>query len=292
MEAAGVLAVASPHPSEFSEADKEVLTLFAQTIISGLKSIALLGERAELMREVRHDFSRADTPLTFALKTVRLPVRRIQEATSIEAARQEAKGLENQIDSIHDLVTLIKDLMNLFFDLSNDELAPEPNVKTVIAVKDVVGPLEKSIDALAAFSSKSVRWVLSPQPLVVVGGKNRVKMIQAVLFKYLDNAIKYSSDPTITVTVAASNDQVELAVSSVGPEVPREERSRLFQLHYRGTNVAPGPGSYGIGLYQAKQIAHQLHGSVAYEIPQPNQNSFILRIPEASYGVTEGRVRS
>jgi len=286
VEAAGVLAVASPRPSEFSEADKESLTLFAQTIVGGLKSVALLGERASLIREVRHDFLRAFPPLTLYMDTLQIPLTAALEAPTLPAALSEVRSIKAMTDKVNSLVFLVAELMNWFFDLSNDQLAPETNLSNVVSASDIIKILRRPIDELAKAYRRSVDWQIPATPVSVIGGENRERLIRAVLFKYLDNAIKYGEEDIVTLAVSASQDVATFAVKSVGRPVPLAERGSIFQLYYRGSNIdASQPGS-GVGLFQAKEIAKSLGGHVRYEAIPPRYNVLTLSIPLAGRDVS------
>ncbi|HKS69364.1 MAG TPA: ATP-binding protein, partial [Ktedonobacterales bacterium] len=281
VEPMGVLAVASPHPSEFSEADKEVLTLFAQTIINGMRSVALLGERAELMREVRHDFLRALPPLTVYMDTLEEPLEAALAAPTLSDAHTEIQTVKELTDKINALVFLVADLTNWFFDLSNDQLEPESDPAKVVTASSIIEILKRPIGELARAYKRSVDWEMPRVPISVAGGEIRERLIRAVLFKYLDNAIKYGEEDVVSVTLAADGGFATFGVRSVGRPIPQAERGRIFLLNYRGSNAGAGQPGSGIGLFQAREIAQALGGRVGYEAVPPHFNVFTLSLPLA-----------
>lgn len=77
-------------------------------------------------------------------------------------------------------------------------------------------------------------------------------------FVILDNAIKYSpEDQDVLVEFDDPVNQFagSVTVTSVGPRLSSDEKSRIFDQSYRGSNVdgLPGHGD-GLGLYLAKKL--------------------------------------
>jgi two-component system sensor histidine kinase KdpD len=83
--------------------------------------------------------------------------------------------------------------------------------------------------------------------------------MQQVLTNLLENAAKYAPTGTIVrVGAALQGQHVQLRVEDQGPGVPREERQRVFESFYRGTQAGgstrglvdgkTGVRSKGLGL--------------------------------------------
>ena len=105
--------------------------------------------------------------------------------------------------------------------------------------------------------------------------------IEQVLTNLLDNALKYSPQPSpVRVTVAehgsdatgaadgstAGPRRVRITVADQGPGVPPEDRPHLFDRFFRsrGTNQSPG---MGLGLYLSRQIVELHGGTIDAEFP-------------------------
>lgn len=293
--ATGFLAVASPRRSEFSEADKEALGPFAQTIVSGLRSIQLLGARKSLMEEVSHDFGKALPSLFKSMTTVRETLQAAQAAPDLRGmAQRHVTEANDQMEWFSSLVNLTSSMLDWFFSYADEDLTPENDPAQVLDVTRVIADLEKPVNALAQVRSEfTVRWIPPSEPLQVLGGKFRKKLIEAVLFKFLDNAIKYSEADDISVSITratvAGSPQVVFAVSNSGRPIDLAERPLLFQLKFRPSRTNAEAIGSGIGLYQARQIAHRLGGEIAYDADATGHNIFSLSLPLAGSRLTERR---
>jgi two-component system sensor histidine kinase SenX3 len=77
-----------------------------------------------------------------------------------------------------------------------------------------------------------------------------------------------------------SNGFIELSVTDRGIGIPREERQKIFDKFYRGSDPAVrGVRGSGIGLSITKHVA-ELHGGEVLVESEPDKGStFTLRIP-------------
>ena len=101
------------------------------------------------------------------------------------------------------------------------------------------------------------------------------------MLNFVDNAIKYTEQGKITVTIKPEHQDLILAVTDTGRGLKRSEISKLFTKFTRvgGAARAYTEGT-GLGLYVAKQIVEELNGTVDVSSPGLGQGStFSMRIP-------------
>lgn len=86
------------------------------------------------------------------------------------------------------------------------------------------------------------------------------ELLRLAIRQLLDNACKYShSGAAVKIGIAEQHEIVTVRVWNSGNPLPPNERTRIFERFYRGTEarqVAPGSG---LGLYVARKIV-QAHG--------------------------------
>jgi signal transduction histidine kinase len=119
-------------------------------------------------------------------------------------------------------------------------------------------------------------------------------LLRQVLRNLLSNAAKYGRRAgTVTVTAAATPNEITVAVSDEGPGIGDDQRDRVFDLFYRGAVDARIAGS-GIGLFVAKALMEAMDGSITIGRPERGAE-FILHLPrygdrpEAEGPVAAGR---
>jgi two-component system, OmpR family, sensor histidine kinase KdpD len=101
----------------------------------------------------------------------------------------------------------------------------------------------------------------------------------------LDNARRYSeSGSAITIGVEVQRELVTIRVWNLGNPVPSNERSKIFERFYRGTDAQGlAPGS-GLGLYVARKIAKAHGGNLDLQDDDERNrpgSTFRLTIPAA-----------
>jgi two-component system OmpR family sensor kinase len=94
------------------------------------------------------------------------------------------------------------------------------------------------------------------------------KAVQTLLANLLDNAVKYSPvGGRVDVTIDLQDGRPRITVSDNGRGIAPEERSRVFDRFYRGSNV-DAEGS-GLGLAIAREIAE--HHAASIDIHSPGR---------------------
>jgi len=124
------------------------------------------------------------------------------------------------------------------------------------------------------------------QPLPhVVADRQRLRQ---VMLNFIDNAIKYTTQGSIDVTIHQQGDQLIFAVTDTGKGITQQEITKLFTKFTRvgGADRFHTTGT-GLGLYVARQIVQEHNGRVDVVSPGTGQGStFSMHLP------TEGSPRS
>ncbi len=128
----------------------------------------------------------------------------------------------------------------------------------------------------AAAPGRELRLSLPAGPVVVRCDGTRIGQL---LGNLVSNAIKYSPPETpVRVEVLREGDGAAVRVSDVGPGIPPEERSRVFEPFRRGRSADRIPGA-GLGLFIAQRIAAAHGGSLEIASDAGAGARFVLRLP-------------
>ena len=104
--------------------------------------------------------------------------------------------------------------------------------------------------------------------------------IRMVIYNLLDNALKYSPNGQILLTIKQNNEETEFSIKDEGVGIPEEDFEKLFQPFFRGKNILEldNKGT-GLGLYIARLIV-EAHGGKIWAQPKINKGSeFIFSLP-------------
>jgi signal transduction histidine kinase len=111
----------------------------------------------------------------------------------------------------------------------------------------------------------------------------------------LDNAVKYGGNPPkVTVhAFARGRDRVVVRISDNGPGVPAENRRRIFQMFFRGSDeLQRTKTGTGLGLYIVRTLVGFLKGSVAVaDVESGTGSVFEITLPGRQLEVPESENR-
>ena len=105
-------------------------------------------------------------------------------------------------------------------------------------------------------------------------------MISGVYKNLLLNALKYSPRMGSSIRIGASRNggDPSLFVESEGPQIPPEDRERIFEPFNRGHGERRAKGT-GLGLAICRDIVHRHGGSIGVAPVEPSGNRFFFTLP-------------
>lgn len=104
-----------------------------------------------------------------------------------------------------------------------------------------------------------------------------------ILDNLVKNALHYASSGPVEVRGERSGDNVRLSVRDHGPGVPDEEKSRIFELFYRGSIGCKSRGT-GIGLATVQKIARHYGGYAWVEDAPGGGSIFFVELVDGGGG--------
>ncbi|MGK5448493.1 SpoIIE family protein phosphatase [Streptomyces radiopugnans] len=116
-------------------------------------------------------------------------------------------------------------------------------------------------------------------------------MWEKVVLNLLSNALKFTFDGSIGVTLRAEDGQAVLHVSDTGIGVPPDELPRLFERFHRIENVrARSNEGSGIGLALVKELVGLHGGTITADSTEGGGTVFTIRLPFGSAHLPAGSV--
>jgi signal transduction histidine kinase len=105
--------------------------------------------------------------------------------------------------------------------------------------------------------------------------------LRQLLLNLLDNAVKFGPPgQVVRLRVARRNGSAALTISDQGPGVGEEDRERIWEPYYRGSNSATrAVGGSGIGLAIVREVATRFGGSVSVQTPAGGGAEFTVSFP-------------
>jgi two-component system phosphate regulon sensor histidine kinase PhoR len=236
--------------------DSKVLRVSATRFESAGKGSVLLVLKDmtefERQNQIRQDFV---ANVSHELRTPLTSLRGYAE-TLLEGALEDEQNRERFVRTIYDqskrLEELVVDLLSLTqLERSGPEADPQLFDMREVAEKQVA-----ALQRQAARAGLSLDIIPGPKTLVL-GDRSRIDQVLANL---LDNAIKYTEQGGIHVSLGTSAERAWCEVSDTGVGIPDADKSRIFERFYRVDKArSREKGGTGLGLAIVKHVL-ALHG--------------------------------
>ncbi|NCB94432.1 MAG: HAMP domain-containing histidine kinase [Clostridia bacterium] len=230
-------------------------------------------ETKELVTDISHQLK---TPVA-ALDTC-FSILLEQELNDTERKEFEQR-CRNALDGLEQLLQSLLQISKLETGMIQIELKMAKLLDTIVSALNRVYPqaVLKNVDISSEYE-EAVGKIYVMQD---------AKWLSEALINILENAVKYSpSGSEITIRLLRRTTFVRVEISDQGIGIPKEEYHKIFQRFYRGSSskVAKESGS-GVGLYLAREIIEQHHGSLSVHSGKEKSNSeypgstFVVHIP-------------
>lgn len=119
-----------------------------------------------------------------------------------------------------------------------------------------------------------------PRNLVVEANPAQINQVAINL---IDNALNYTTEGSVEVTLEALDDAARFTVKDTGIGIPSDHLSRIFERFYRvDKGRSRATGGTGLGLSIVKHITEAHGGRVTVESAQNRGSTFVVEIPKGS----------
>jgi len=187
-------------------------------------------------------------------------------------AEEYQEGLAHFIERFDHLNRMINDLILLSkFDSSQAELKMA-SLRLDLLVQDM-GNLFRILAEQKGIDLQMGKG----QEVTIMGDKVR---LQQLFTNLIDNAIKYTPEGSIRITVERDGENAVVQVVDTGIGIPREEQEKIFKRFYRvDKSRSKESGGVGLGLSIAEWIAHAHRGRIEVESELNQGSTFTVYFP-------------
>lgn len=221
--------------------------------------------RADLLRSISHDLR---TPLT-----------------SISGNASNLLSNENEFSQ--------ETRMQIYGDIYDDSMwliKLVENLLSVTRIEDGRMDLRMSAELMDEVIAEAMRHtdrnrdgrkieVSSDEEFIL--GKMDARLIVQVVINLVDNAVKYTPEGAqIRIHTGKKDGMVVVSVSDTGPGISDEQKSKVFDMFYTGTNrAADGRRSLGLGLGLCRSIIRAHGGEIWVSDNKPQGAVFTFTLP-------------
>ncbi len=276
----GVFDLQSQHKDHFSEDDRRVLTSLAEQIATAIRNAQLFAE-TERAREAAEQANRVKSQFLANMShELRTPLNAILNFTGFVADGvlgpvndQQADSLNKVIGSSEHLLSLINDILDLtkievgMMDLFIQDVDINTALDSALATaKGLVK--DKPIDIIAE---------IDPDLPAISGDRRRIRQI---LLNLVSNAVKFTSEGSITLKAYRSDDMIEISVADTGVGIAPEQYDTVFATFQQANkhDLSDTPGT-GLGMPITKAFVEAHGGRIWFNSEVGKGTTFFVTLP-------------
>lgn len=231
------------------------------------KAKSLEEERDEFISVVSHELR---TPITIAEGTIS------NVQLMMERGTPKPEQLRSAVDMAHDQVTYLAKMVNDLSTLSRAERGVADTAED-IDVKAMVQELFKQYGPAAA--TKKLHFDLDTSSQLGTIHVSRL-YIEELLQNFITNAIKYTTEGTVTLSAHQKAGQVTFAVKDSGIGISKSEQKKVFEKFYRSEDYRTREtGGTGLGLYVAAKLSRKLGCTISLVSRLNHGSTFSFSLP-------------
>ena len=163
-------------------------------------------------------------------------------------------------------------LINIFLNVSRIESGRLKLDKKPIQINEMIDSVIVELINQAKQKGVTLEYKKKKkEPPLIMADADKLR---EVVLNLVDNAIKYTPEGSIVVTVDADDKELNFKVTDTGIGIKKDEVKTLFRKFVRGSGVAQiHTGGSGLGLFIAQKIIKEHNGHVWAESEGPGKGS-------------------
>jgi signal transduction histidine kinase len=288
-ELIGMMVIGSPiAASQLSDFQKNLLSQLKGAVAIAMDSTLLYAQLKEAtahlkeanqnlkeLDKAKDDFiSMASHQLRTPLTTIRGYLSMLAEGDAGAIAPQQKKFIDNALEGAFRMIGLIGELLNV----SRLNTGRFTINRSACDVSALAADEVRRLQNFARERQLELKYVLPPTALPKA--EIDEEKTRQVIMNFIDNALHYTPQGSVTVTLAATGHSVILKVTDTGIGVPKAARTKLFSKFYRAGNAMTArPDGTGLGLYVAKKVIEEQGGKILFDSTEGKGSMFGFELP-------------
>ncbi len=210
---------------------------------------------------------------------IRTPLNAIVGFSDLVAETDDPEERQTYLDIIHTYNDLLLNLIGDILDFSKIEAGmlkyniEEANIKELCMEVYLSGSLKIKPGVKLLFDKNSPTVTLRTDP----------QRILQVIANFVNNAIKFTSEGSITIFYETKENEVKVCVRDTGIGISEENRPRVFERFIKINDFHQGTG---LGLTISKTIIEYLGGTIGVDSVQGKGSTFWFTLPLDYKGIS------
>lgn len=211
---------------------------------------------------------------------IRTPLNAIVGFSTILAESEDKKEIETYLDIIHKNNDLLLQLIDDILDFSKIEAGTLEYHIAEIDIKEICGEVALT-DSLKI--NPGVQLIFDKNAPSILVKTDHSRVIQ-VLTNFVNNAIKFTKEGSITIFYFKENGYLKVCVKDTGIGIAEKDRQRIFDRFIKVDEFKQGTG---LGLTISKTIIENLGGTIGVDSEKGKGATFWFTLPLAHQEVAQ-----
>lgn len=203
---------------------------------------------------------------------IRTPLNAIVGFSDILAETEEEEERKTYLDIIHKNNDLLLQLINDILDFSKIEAGILDYNITEVDIKEICGEIAIT-DSIKMPQGVSLIFD-SNLPSILI--KTDEKRIIQVISNFINNAIKFTEQGSITIYYETIDNMLKVCVKDTGIGISKENQERIFERFIKANTFKQGTG---LGLTISKTIVEHLGGTIGVDSEEGKGATFWFTLP-------------
>lgn len=188
----------------------------------------------------------------------------------------DADEWEEYLEALDLRAGQLLDMLDDLLELARLKEGVGPAKLESVSVADVLEAVSLQLTPAAEVKGLDFEVQFQSRPTMLVQPDH----LRSLWMNLIDNAIKYTPEGQVSVTLAEQDGQLVSTVSDTGIGISTEELPRIFQEFYRSESAkAEVVLGTGLGLPIVNQILKIYQGAIQVDSTPGRGSSFIIKIP-------------
>ena len=285
----GALVLVRRGVGDFAPSIVELMSTFASQSALAMQNAALFHQLAEKSRQLQLASEHKSQFLANMSHELRTPLNAIIGYTELlvdgiygELPDRPRGVLERVRENGGNLLALINDVL---------DLAKIESGQLTLSLEDYeIAPLVRNVlDAMQPLARAKGLSLTAMVPDDVPAGYGDARRLRQVLINLVGNAIKFTDEGEVEISVEAEDSRLDVAVRDTGPGISFEDQEKIFEEFRQVDNSSTRrQGGTGLGLAISREIM-KMHGGHLFVVSAPGQGStFHIDIPVRFEPLAEG----
>ncbi|HCX63025.1 MAG TPA: hypothetical protein DHU59_11400, partial [Clostridiales bacterium] len=263
--------------------NEDILWSFLKTVlyVTGLTGTAVLLFisfifTGQAIKPIRDTWIRQKEFVADASHELRTPLTVIQTNLDVVLSDDEGTVEENEVwlDNAYSETRVMAKLIDQLLILAKADVNEEKLAVSEFLLSEVVENVCQSMEVLA--KKKGLDFIVNvAEDIKIKADYDKIRRLVVIL---VDNAVKYTEEGKITVSLYTEKNKKIFTVEDTGIGIAKKDLCRIFDRFYRADKARHREGGTGLGLSIAKWIADVHRFSLTVESTINEGSKFTLKM--------------